>query len=189
MNDDSTQPALAFDSNMYQYLTFDAPAQQGWTIAGAGYQFPGSYSYIADPTLETGFGTTAEALTQIYKSTEEHFKQPVTRKSVIDRFYDLALTWQHDHMFTSDMDRVAMHPAYQQIIGMGNEVLPLIFQQLQFNPNYWFAALNAITGVNPVKEDHLGNLQAMSNDWVEWATRKGYVDGQTVYTTPLYISQ
>lgn len=43
-----------------------------------------------------------------------------------------------------------MHPAYQQIIGMGEKALPLILRDLRDRPTgHWFWALNAITGEEP----------------------------------------
>jgi hypothetical protein len=37
------------------------------------------------------------------------------------------------------------HPAYQQIIGLGKEALPLLFGELRRAPDHWFWALRAIT--------------------------------------------
>ena len=43
------------------------------------------------------------------------------------------------------------HPAYQQIMAMGDVAIPLLLAQLQSNPDYWFDALIATTqGINPV---------------------------------------
>ena len=38
------------------------------------------------------------------------------------------------------------HPAYQEIIRMGTQIVPLLLQELKHNPLYWLPALNAITG-------------------------------------------
>jgi hypothetical protein len=43
------------------------------------------------------------------------------------------------------------HPAYQRIIEMGQPVMPLIFRELEREPDHWFWALQSITGENPVK--------------------------------------
>ena len=67
-----------------------------------------------------------------------------------------------------------MHPAYQQIIGMGEYALPLIFQALQREPDHWFWALGAITGENPVPDAHAGDLDAMTSDWLSWGDAHGY---------------
>ncbi len=66
-----------------------------------------------------------------------------------------------------------MHPAYQQIIGMGDRALPLIFKDLRREPDHWFWALQAITGENPVSEQNAGDLEAMTGDWLVWASTHG----------------
>ena len=67
-----------------------------------------------------------------------------------------------------------MHPAYQQIIGMGWEVLPLILRDLKESKADWFWALTAITGANPISEGIAGNITQMTEAWLQWARAKGY---------------
>jgi hypothetical protein len=45
---------------------------------------------------------------------------------------------------------------YQQIIGMGWSVVPLMLEELQREPDQGFWALEAITDVNPVPPDAAG---------------------------------
>ena len=73
---------------------------------------------------------------------------------------------------------MAMHPAYQQIIGMGTPALPLIFQELQREPDHWFWALGAITGENPVPEEDAGDLDAMTDAWLSWGSTNAGDDGR-----------
>ena len=63
-----------------------------------------------------------------------------------------------------------MHPAYQQVIGMGWDVVPCILSELETAPDHWFWALTAITGQDPVLPDHRGKLRLMAQDWVRWGT-------------------
>ena len=44
-----------------------------------------------------------------------------------------------------------MHPAYQQIIGMGADAVPFILLEMEEHGGYWFWALSAITGQNPTR--------------------------------------
>jgi len=67
-----------------------------------------------------------------------------------------------------------MHPAYQQIIGIGDAVVPLILQELKCAPDHWFWALNAITGVDPVPESGRGVMNEMVKAWLDWGTEHGY---------------
>jgi hypothetical protein len=68
---------------------------------------------------------------------------------------------------------MAMHPAYQQIIGMGREVVPLILRELEREPDHWFWALKAITGEDPVPEQHRGRVRAMADAWIRWGREHG----------------
>ncbi len=68
---------------------------------------------------------------------------------------------------------MAMHPAYQQIIGMGDAALPFIFQELRRDPDHWFWALKAITGEDPVAASDRGQLDKMTTAWLDWAGRHG----------------
>jgi hypothetical protein len=88
-------------------------------------------------------------------------------------------------MFTSDPERIAMHPTYQEIIGMGEKVIPMILEQLQVHPHYWFAALEALTGVDPVLEVDRGNLSAMAKAWIGWGEKEGYISGPKIHPAPV----
>ena len=93
------------------------------------------------------------------------------KSDVRPRFVELCSRWKEETSFVSSMTERAMHPAYQQIIGLGHEVLPLIFEQLESDPDHWFWALEAITGESPVPEEHAGDLERMRDDWLLWAKR------------------
>ncbi|MBI3407080.1 MAG: hypothetical protein HY040_01825 [Planctomycetes bacterium] len=79
---------------------------------------------------------------------------------VRERFEQLA--WKTDTLLLSSITEMAMHPAYQQIIGMGKEALPLLFAEFRREPDHWFWALQAITGLNPVPITDRGNVDKMA---------------------------
>lgn len=95
-------------------------------------------------------------------------------EDVEQKFQGLASRWRHETALQSSMTALAMHPAYQQIIGLGDRALPLIFQELRREPDHWFWALGAITGENPVPDAHAGDLEAMTCDWLFWGEAHGY---------------
>jgi hypothetical protein len=72
------------------------------------------------------------------------------------------------------VSEISIHPAYQRIIGMGQPVVPLIMRQLEREPDHWFVALSAITGVNPVKPEQKGKLQEIAQAWIQWGQANGY---------------
>jgi hypothetical protein len=91
------------------------------------------------------------------------------------RFDRLAAEWKaFDSPSSSAMD-LAMHPAYQQIIGMGPMAIPWIVEELEREPDHWFWALHCLSGgADPVPVEARGDLDAMSAAWVKWAKQNGY---------------
>ena len=72
----------------------------------------------------------------------------------------------------------AMLPEYQRIIGLGESaVLPMLEDLAANGPEHWFWALHAVTGENPVGPDDGGNLQAVTNAWLNWGVEAGYPIG------------
>jgi hypothetical protein len=69
---------------------------------------------------------------------------------------------------------MALHSAYQQIIGLGAECVPLLLAELERTPDHWFWALRSITGENPVRPEHRGKLALMAKDWIDWGRGQGY---------------
>jgi hypothetical protein len=92
------------------------------------------------------------------------------------RFRELATHWKAETKFVSNVTTKSMHPAYQKIIGMGERALPLILRDLVDNgPNDWFWALNVIADDNPVTDGIAGNMAAMTEAWLQWGRKAGYL--------------
>lgn len=89
-------------------------------------------------------------------------------------FQRLTLKWKSERRGSSSTATLAMHPAYQQIIGMGEDAVPLILADLQRGVDHWFWALKAITRENPVPDEDRGNLKKMAAAWLDWGRAKGY---------------
>lgn len=91
-----------------------------------------------------------------------------------ERFRDLVRQWKTAIEFSSSTTEMVMHPAYQQIIGMGKDALPLLFAELRRKPDHWFWALKAITGADPVPPADRGKIHRMAQAWLAWAEQQGY---------------
>jgi len=91
-----------------------------------------------------------------------------------EEFLACSQQWKRETMTTSSLTNVATHPSYQRIIGLGPEVLPLVFADLRETGAPWFWALRALTGANPVPAEHRGNMKLMTQDWLGWAREHGY---------------
>jgi hypothetical protein len=92
----------------------------------------------------------------------------------VQRFRDLASKWKEDTQVESNVVLKAIHPAYQEIIGMGPRVIPLILGELKINPSHWFWALRAISGKDPVGEKDRGFIPKMIDAWLKWGEDEGY---------------
>lgn len=95
-------------------------------------------------------------------------------RSVRQRFEELASTWREETRLFSSTTAIAMHPAYQQIIGMGPAVIPLLLRELEQNPDHWFWALKSITGEDPVSPEQRGRRKEMAQVWLQWGKERGY---------------
>ena len=91
------------------------------------------------------------------------------------RFDALAKQWDEETLALSSSTQIAMHPAYQEIIGMGQAAVPMILHDLTLDTRHWFWALSAITRANPIPPEHQGKIAAMAADWVQWGREQGYL--------------
>jgi hypothetical protein len=90
------------------------------------------------------------------------------------RFNRLADTWEEETQFLSSVDDIIVHPAHMEIIGMGEQAVPLILDRISQKGGLWFWALQFITGEDPVSENIKGNIKAMQRVWLEWGRKNGY---------------
>ena len=95
-------------------------------------------------------------------------------ETVEKRFRRLAAAWHRDTDYLSSMDEADRHPAYQEIIRLGPEAVPLLLRDLADNHTHWFAALEAITGARPLSAAIAGNIPRMVEAWLRWAKDNGY---------------
>jgi len=104
-----------------------------------------------------------------------HFERPTSRQrpNLAAEFDRLTALWRDDTLALSSATEIAMHPAYQRIIGMGWAAVPLILRQLRNGADHWFWALKAITGVDPVPQDRRGRMAEMRLAWLVWAEANG----------------
>ena len=70
--------------------------------------------------------------------------------------------------------RIAIHPAYQQIIGLGKPAIPLLLRQVEHRSGRWFWALKAITRQDPVSSSERGKTRQMIEAWLSWGKQQGY---------------
>ena len=120
---------------------------------------------LQNPSISVGtlptYLRTASQTWQGIQSTKEEF----------DRLAD---EWINDRPRGVDLADMAMHPAYQRIIGMGPTAVPWLLERLENNLDHWFWALNAITrSEDVVPDESSGDLTEMANAWFSWGERRG----------------
>lgn len=86
-------------------------------------------------------------------------------------FRALADQWRKETRMLSFVRQKAVHPAYQQIIGMGKEALPFIFDEMKNRGGDWLWALQAITRENPASGTT--SFKEAVAAWFAWARKMG----------------
>lgn len=107
-------------------------------------------------------------------SQEEMEKKYPEPSRLERRFRQLVSEWKAGRGPQSSVAKMAMHPAYQQIIGLGRDAIPLLLAEMEREPSHWAWALRAITGEDPVPEASRGKLFETAQAWVQWGHEKGY---------------
>jgi hypothetical protein len=95
-------------------------------------------------------------------------------ESLEQRFRRLEAVWEAETMFLSDAHRIIEHPAFQEIISLGEAVVPYMLRDLEKRPRQWVWALPRITGANPVAPADGGNIRKMGEAWLRWGRENGY---------------
>ena len=125
---------------------------------------------------DVAMGEESAVISREYKSSLNHFLTPISTQwaNPVTRFLTLKARWEAETAVLSSISEIVMHPAYQQIIGMGPIVIPLIFAEMRKKPGHWFWALKSITGEDPVKSEQRGRMKEMTEAWLHWGKKQGY---------------
>src|SRR5262245_59583644 len=100
--------------------------------------------------------------------------QPVAHtKDTEGLFQELANQWRKETAHLSLAIKKVMHPAYQRIIGLGPDAVPLILRELQRRSGHWFWALKAITGEDPAQPED--TVSEATQAWLQWGKEHNYI--------------
>ena len=130
-----------------------------------------------DSDASLGLSKEAKAIIQRLLEIAPRYHEPASRQkeNSVQEFYRLAAQWKEETKYVSSISQISMNAAYQQIIGMGPDVIPLIIKELKRKPAHWFWALKAITRFDPVPPQYKGNIEKMTEFWLKWGAEQGYV--------------
>lgn len=101
-------------------------------------------------------------------------KDDAVQKAAELKFARLHEEWLLQRRHESSATKMMMLPAYQTIIGMGSQAIPLLLRELDSRPDLWFWALRAITEADPVNDEIRGDVKAMAQAWVKWGMQQGF---------------
>jgi hypothetical protein len=128
----------------------------------------------ATDALDLRFAFTDTATMSTNKLTKESASH-IASPDLAAEFRRLAEEWKARSAHLSSVTEMALLPSYQRIIGLGRPAVPLILRELEAEPDYWFWALQAITGVDPVPEASRGRLEEMTEAWLNWGREQGHL--------------
>ena len=90
------------------------------------------------------------------------------------RFDALASRWEQDTLLVSSSTELVIHPAYQSVIGLGLQAVPLILEHMKRTSAPWFWALHHITSAHPAPTN--STVPDTVNAWLSWGRSNGYID-------------
>jgi len=93
------------------------------------------------------------------------------------KFQVLLEQWHAERGAMSSITEMSLCPSYQTIIGMGPSAISFILGELKAEgqqPDQWFWALRAITGENPIPDEHQGDYLQMAQCWLDWGMKNGF---------------
>ena len=111
------------------------------------------------------------------------FASPVSRISVdytldvflAEKFRGLADRWRAETRYISSLSEIEEHETFQEIVEMGQSVIPLVLQELSEKPSWLLLALDALVEEPPILEASEGGLLDSANAWIEWGKKIGYL--------------
>lgn len=87
--------------------------------------------------------------------------------AIAHEFEELARQWENETALAAFASQKADHWAYQRIIELGEDALPLVIDRLEREPNHWFWALRAIVGTDVAVGER--TVEGARVKWLKWA--------------------
>lgn len=91
-------------------------------------------------------------------------------------FRRLADKWEEETRGYAFRSRAVQHVEHQQIVDLGEQVIPWMLEDFAAGKGDWFYALRLLTGADPIKEEERGYVPRMRAAWLEWGRQHGWFD-------------
>ncbi len=89
-------------------------------------------------------------------------------------FHRIAEEWKSETAPLSSIRLKKQHPAYRQLVSMGEPAIPLILADLSREPSRLFWVLRDITQMNPADPRVARDFRDVIQSWIEWGRAEGY---------------
>lgn len=103
-------------------------------------------------------------------------KRPLPSAEDWREFKRLTEQWRKERGSTSSIKEMVGCQSYLRIVNFGPKAITMLLWELQRQPDFWFAALRAITNDNPVLPSMRGNIKAMATAWIQWGVQNRYIE-------------
>ena len=94
------------------------------------------------------------------------------RHTDFEIFRDAVAEWRDATWFKSSIANRVSHSAYLRIIGLGQQAIPWILQELKQQPDYWFPALEALTRGEFSPQST--NMKELCEAWIKWGEERDH---------------
>lgn len=125
----------------------------------------------------SGLSLEAKTIRQNLRDTEEHFFIPSFRseerlKHKYEHYYSMWFEATAHYSVTNDKLK---HPTFKEILKLGPQIIPIILENMRNGKYIFFEALIILAKENPIKPEHLGDIEKMTQDWIDWGMEKGHI--------------
>lgn len=117
-----------------------------------------------------------QLLKRFYQMAAEVSAEDHNADRVEHRFTELKEWWKADTETMSNLSDMVEHPAYQEVISMGWDVVSVLIQELRQEPEHWFVALATITGTDVAQGE--ATPAGAAQKWVQWWDSTDWTDTQ-----------
>ena len=83
--------------------------------------------------------------------------------------------WRAETAVLSSSAQITGHPAYQELVSLGEAALPFLFRDMEHTlDGHLSKALAVITGSQPIPPEQRGQIRKIAETWLIWAREHGY---------------